>query len=115
MWPATEAALVEEQRTLAAAPAPRWQPAEGPLHLGGCWVCFPRGLSGPGEAGDPAWAAAVTLRSGRQTGRYVETGVAAAAYVPGLMALRAGGLLESVVRGLPGRPDVLLLDATGRD
>jgi deoxyribonuclease V len=115
MWPATEAALVERQRTLAATDPPAWTPPERPLRLGGCWVCFPRGLSGPGQAGDLAWAAAVTLRAGRESGRYVERGAAEASYVPGLMALRAGALLESAVRGLPDLPDVLLLDATGRD
>jgi deoxyribonuclease V len=35
--------------------------------------------------------------------------------VPGLLALRLGGLMELAVRALSRRPDVLLLDATGRD
>ena len=42
-------------------------------------------------------------------------GRAAAAYTPGLLALREGPLLEEVVRGLPRPPDVLLVNATGRD
>jgi deoxyribonuclease V len=41
-----------------------------------------------------------------------ETG---APYEPGLLALREGPLLESAVRALPERPDVVLVDATGRD
>jgi deoxyribonuclease V len=43
------------------------------------------------------------------------TGTAGAAYEPGLLALREGPLLEAAVRALPERPDVLLIDATGRD
>jgi deoxyribonuclease V len=115
VWPTTPAELIEAQQALAAAEPPPWRPPDGPVLLGGAWVCFPRGLSGPGQAGDPAWAAAVTLRGRREAGRYVEHGEAAAGYVPGLMALRAGALLESVVRGLRERPQALLLDATGRD
>jgi deoxyribonuclease V len=40
---------------------------------------------------------------------------AGAAYTPGLLALREGPCLEPAVRGLPWAPDVLLVDATGRD
>jgi deoxyribonuclease V len=36
-------------------------------------------------------------------------------YAPGLLALRLGALLETVVDALPERPDVMLVDATGRD
>jgi deoxyribonuclease V len=43
------------------------------------------------------------------------TGAAGAAYEPGLLALREGPLLEAVVRELPEAPDVLIVDATGRD
>jgi deoxyribonuclease V len=42
-------------------------------------------------------------------------GKAAAPYAPGLLALREGPLLEAAVRGLPVWPDVLLVNATGRD
>jgi deoxyribonuclease V len=45
----------------------------------------------------------------------VVTGKAAAAYVPGSLALREGALLEAAVRALAALPDVLLVDATGRD
>jgi deoxyribonuclease V len=43
------------------------------------------------------------------------TGAAGAAYEAGLLALREGPLLEAAVRGLPELPDVLLVNATGRD
>jgi deoxyribonuclease V len=42
-------------------------------------------------------------------------GEARAPYVPGLLAMREGPVLEAVVRALPTAPDVLLVDATGRD
>lgn len=40
---------------------------------------------------------------------------AGAPYVPGLLALREGPALERAVRALGQRPDVLLVNATGRD
>lgn len=114
MWPTGEAALARAQTMLAAASPPPWTPPPRPV-VGGCWVCFPRGLSGPGAPGDPAWAAAVEMRDGRLLAESAVTGVAGAAYLPGLLALRIGALLEQAVRALPSAPDVLLLDATGPD
>jgi deoxyribonuclease V len=115
MWPTTADELEAVQRALAQARPPSWQVPHRPLRPAGCWVCFPRGGSGPGAAGDPAWAAAAGLDGGRVAGRHVLAGAAGGPYVPGLMALRAGALLESAVRGLPEDPDVVLLDATARD
>lgn len=115
MWPSDAEGLVTAQQTLAEAAPEPWRPGGRTARIGGCWACFPRGFSGPGAAGDPAWVAAVLLHAGRLTDRHVAAGTAAASYVPGLMALRAGALLEDAVRGLRQRPDVLLLDATGRD
>jgi deoxyribonuclease V len=45
----------------------------------------------------------------------VTEGVAGASYQPGILALRIGPLLERAVRALGTRPDVLLVDGTGRD
>jgi deoxyribonuclease V len=45
----------------------------------------------------------------------VVAGAAGAPYEPGLLALRDGALLEAAVRALDAEPDVLLVDATGRD
>jgi deoxyribonuclease V len=42
-------------------------------------------------------------------------GVAGAPYRPALLALRQGPLLAAAVRALPARPEVLLVNATGRD
>jgi deoxyribonuclease V len=38
-----------------------------------------------------------------------------ALYEPGLLALREGALLEAAIRSLPELPDVVLVNATGRD
>jgi deoxyribonuclease V len=108
-WPADTEALGATQCELAAATPPPWLP-DGPIRIGACFVCFARGLAGPGAAGDRAWAAASL---GGET--VVVDGAAGAPYEPGLLALREGALLEAAVRALPGRPDVLLVDATGRD
>ncbi|HET6918280.1 MAG TPA: endonuclease V [Jiangellaceae bacterium] len=103
------------QHVLAAAVPDAWVPPDGQLLVGGCFACFPNGHSGPGAAGEATWAAAVVMRGRQATGHQVMTGSAGAPYEPGFLALRVGALLESVVRDLPERPDVLLIDATGRD
>jgi deoxyribonuclease V len=41
--------------------------------------------------------------------------VAGAAYQPGLLALREGPALGAAMEALPVHPDVVLVDATGRD
>jgi deoxyribonuclease V len=48
-------------------------------------------------------------------GTSVVRGAAGAAYEPGLLALREGRLLETAVRALPGTPEVVIANATGRD
>jgi deoxyribonuclease V len=109
-WPQTAAELAQVQYALAGAALPEWDPQAG-AEIGGCFVCFERGPSGPGEAGDRGWAGAA-LSSGATA---IAAGRAGAAYEQGLLALREGRLLEDAVRALPRRPDVLLVNATGRD
>jgi deoxyribonuclease V len=106
-WPATPEALMAWQEQLAHEAPPRF---EGGGPIGGCFVCFPRDETGPGARGDRAWAGAAV---GADTA--VVTGEAGAPYVPGLLALREGPLLERAVRALPDTPAILLVDATGRD
>jgi deoxyribonuclease V len=109
VWPSTEDELVREQERLAGErPAP-WR-LQDAVSVAGCFVCFPRGQSGPGGPGDHAWSAAAL---GREL--VVVEGKAGAAYRAGLLALREGLLLEAAVRALPESPDALLVDATGRD
>ena len=141
-WPLDARALEALQRRLAReADGAR---AERPLHLparpllGGCFVAFARGEAGPGHPGDRAWAAAATWRPaggtrdegaalrgvrhdrGPRVARDLHEQVVVAdevpaAYEPGLLAMREGQILERAVAALGGRPDVLLVDATGVD
>jgi deoxyribonuclease V len=110
IWPASVGELVEAQARLAREAPPPWLPPRDRVAIGGCFVCFARGKSGPGAAGDPGWAGAVVGDR-----RSIAAGTAGAAYQPGLLALREGPLLESAVRDLGALPDVLLANATGRD
>jgi deoxyribonuclease V len=113
-WPRTEDELARVQDDLAAARPPPWR-SEGELAVGGCIVVFPRGKTGAGDAGDPAWAAAAVIRGRRVVADAVVAGEAGAPYAPGLLALREGPVLEAAVRALATMPEVLLVDATGRD
>jgi deoxyribonuclease V len=108
-WPAGRDDLIREQEAMADASPPPFRP-EGRIAPAGCFVCFGRGGSGPGHAGDPGWAGAAL---GGETA--VAAGAAGAAYEPGLLALREGLLLEAAVRALPAAPEALLVNATGRD
>jgi deoxyribonuclease V len=108
-WPRKREELIEEQELLATLVPETW-PFEPGARIGGVFVCFARGMSGPGETGDPAWAAASLDEE-----TAVVQGEAGAPYEPGLLALREGRLLEAAVRALSEPPDVLLIDATGRD
>lgn len=115
-WPASAVELVAEQERLAAAtPEPWVLPDSRHLRVAGCYVCFPSGIESPGRAGNPAWAAAVLRRPGAEPEIVTVQGEAAAAYTPGLLALREGPLLEAAVRALTHTPAVLLVNATGRD
>jgi deoxyribonuclease V len=113
-WPATAEALIQDQEELGREAPPPWGWTEG-VAVAGCFVCFVRGKSGPGQAGDPAWAGAAIFRGERRGATAVVTGAAGAEYQPGLLALREGPLLEAAVLGLVETPDLLLVNATGRD
>ena len=99
MWPADANSLnAYQQRLATATPEPRTCDAST-ARIGGCWVCFPRGLSGPGTDHDHAWSAAVIMLTGRVKEQQAVTSTARAPYVPGLLALRLGPLVEEAVRG----------------
>jgi deoxyribonuclease V len=113
-WPDSPERLAEEQLALASARPEPWRPVGRLEAAGGCFVCFGRGKVGAGASGDPGWAGAALMR-GERTVTVVARGAAGGPYAPGLLALREGALLEQAVRALPDFPEVLLVDATGRD
>ncbi len=45
----------------------------------------------------------------------IVTGTVGAPYIPGLLALREGSILERALRALEQMPDIVLVNATGRD
>jgi deoxyribonuclease V len=108
--------LLEEQRRLAGLRPEPWRPGAAPLLAAGCFVAFNRGEEGPGRPGDRAWTGAALVREGGEVVATVAVpGETGAAYEPGLLAAREGALLLDALRRLPVRPDVVLVDATGRD
>jgi deoxyribonuclease V len=115
----TEAdALIMEQERLAAVVPTLWRPPDRPIVVAGAFVAFARGEQGPGRAGDHAHVGAAATRDTTELERVVVEGVAGAAYAPGLLAAREGAMLEVALRTLVAtgvQPDVLLIDATGRD
>lgn len=114
-WPSGTEELIAAQDELARATRPQWQPPADLGKVAGCFVCFGRGRSGPGAAGDRGWAAASLVWP---TGEAVTTtvrGLAGAPYEPGFLALREGPLLEAALRALPQEPELLVVNATGRD
>lgn len=106
VWPSTADDLVRVQADLAQAIGPSFTVAEG-MAIGGCFVCF--------DEDDRGWAAAVVMGGGKLLHAAVIAGEASAPYRPGFLALREGPLLEAAVDGVGHEPDVLLVNATGRD
>jgi deoxyribonuclease V len=118
-WPQSDDELVALQYSLAgeaeaALAADPWTLTSRPV-VGGCFVAFPRGETGPGHPGDRAWAAAVACRAGRVLAHAVVERRVPAAYAPGLLSRRQGPVLAAAIQELSVDPDVLLLDATGLD
>ncbi|HLH68514.1 MAG TPA: endonuclease V [Candidatus Dormibacteraeota bacterium] len=115
-WPESVSALIEVQRRLAmAAVEVGWRPGGRPPAVAGVFAVGPRGVGGSGRAGDPGWAAAVVRAGSCTLATATVRGRLHAPYVPGLLALREGPLLERALRALPRTPEVVLVDATGRD
>ena len=115
MWPISGAELIVAQRALARTTPEPWEPPSALMAIGAVVVVFPRHQVGRGARGDPAWAAAAVLRERRVVAEASIATAAAGPYEPGLLALREGPCLEAAMRALTLTPDVLLVDATGRD
>lgn len=115
-WPDTVEELTRVQLELAEAKPEPWRPAcAAELRVGGAFVCFERGRVGPGAHGDHAWAGAAVTQGQLLRAETVLEGSAGAPFLSGWLALREGPLLADVVRRLALLPEVLLVDATGRD
>lgn len=115
-WPRGREELEGLQRALAAMRPEPWEPPER-LTVGAVFAAFST-RSDPSER-ERGWAAAVA--GAAHGGAFVPDAraerafIPGAAYEPGYLALREGPALEAVARALSGLPDVLLVDATGRD
>jgi deoxyribonuclease V len=113
-WPTTAHDLTRLQQALGEMSPERWQPPTTLGRIGACFVCF-EPVQGPGVAGDRGFAgAAVTHRRRLLAGASV-SGPAGGPYLPALLALREGPLLEQAVRALSIVPEVLVVNASGRD
>jgi deoxyribonuclease V len=111
-------ALAHEQARVAALHPPPWTVPNGLIIVAGLFVAFARGEQGPGRAGDRAHVGAAATRDAAELASTVVAGVAGAAYEPGLLAAREGALLVRALEALVTggiAPDVVLVDATGRD
>jgi hypothetical protein len=134
-WPERDEDLVELQGRLATAATSAlatdpWLPGSERPVLGGCFVAYARGDTGPGQPGDRAWAAAVAWRGdpadrgtrssdrhlrGTTTPGYprqaddvltqsIVTARVPSSYVPGLLASREGPILATALASLDLRP-----------
>ena len=113
-WPATADELIRLQQALGELTAEHWQLPTTVLRIGACFVCFER-VQGAGAAGDRGFAGAAVTYRRRLLAGVTSSGPAGGPYRPTLLALREGPLLEQAVRALPIAPDVLVVNATGRD
>ena len=113
-WPATVDELTQLQQALGELTPEPWQPPATVLRIGACFVCFER-VQGAGAAGDRGFAGAAVTHRRRLLAGVSVRGPAGGPYLPALLALREGPLLEQAVRALPIVPEVLVVNATGRD
>lgn len=115
LLPTTRSDLMHAQEDLASARPEPWRWTGSVSKLGGVFVAFARGSSGSGAAHDLCWAAATTLVEGELHAFNVVASHADARYEPGMLFLRSGRPMLEAVQQLSDRPDVLLVNATGRD
>lgn len=114
-WPTSVDELIIEQSRLAAEQRAPWSPPALPPAVGGTFFCSPRNLPSTGARGDRCWAGASVASPHSGVVSVSIVGEAGHAYLPGFLALREGALLEEAVRSLPIRPDILMVNSTGRD
>jgi deoxyribonuclease V len=113
-WPASADDLIQLQQALGELNPERWQPPTTLTRIGACFVCFER-VHEAGGAVDQGFAGAAVTYRRRLLAGVTSSGSAGGPYLPALLALREGSLLEQAVRVLPIAPEVLVVNATGRD
>ena len=116
-WPDERRGLERVQKRLALevdTVEPWHVPRAQPLQVGAVFVALPA-RDYPKSESTLAWAAAVVLEGGDVVATATATSRMRQSYQPGYLALSCGPLFEEVVRALSRRPDVLLVNACGRD
>jgi deoxyribonuclease V len=115
-WPTTVEELEARQTELSQRLVELWHPPrDRPFLVAGAFVCSGRGRTGPGAAGDRSWASAALLEGSRLLEVQTLQGPAQAPFISGALALREGPLLQAALARLSSRPDVIFVDASGRD
>lgn len=112
-WPATAQELIQLQHALGELTMELWRPP-ATFRIGACFICFEQAQEA-GGTGDQGFAGAVVTERRRLLAGKTSSGPAGGPYLPTLLALREGPLLEQAVRALPVVPEVLLVNASGRD
>jgi deoxyribonuclease V len=113
-WPATARELTRLQQALGELTPEPWRPPAALSRIGACFVCFER-VEGAGGAGDRGFAGAAVTHRRRLLAGVSVSGPAGGPYLPARLALREGPLLERAVRALAIVPEVLVVNASGRD
>jgi deoxyribonuclease V len=117
MWPTSDSELEELQRDLArrSRDARPWQwPQHAEPAIGGVFVSLPTTRTA-GAPRNIAWAGAVVMRGHTLLATATCTRRLTRPYHPGYLAVAVGPILEDVVHALPMRPDVVIVNAAGRD
>ncbi len=107
--------MVQEGLASREARLERWRPGGEPVAVGAVFFASATVHGLDGATTEPAWAAAAVVRDGRTLAIAAVSGGAGGPYHPGYLALREGAVLERAVRALDVPPDVLLVNASGRD
>jgi deoxyribonuclease V len=117
MWPTSTRDLERLQRKLARQVDEneqwRWK-GEGEPAIGGVFVSLP-GKRHKDQARDIAWAAAVIMQGHNVVATATATRKLMSPYKPGYLALTVGPILEDVVQALSQPPDIIMVNAAGRD
>jgi deoxyribonuclease V len=117
MWPTSHRDLERVQRKLARRvdEIEPWQwSSKGRPAVGGVYVSLPTNRSGD-QPRDIAWAAAVMMEDHNLVTTATATRKLVRPYRPGYLALTVGPILEDVVQALSLQPDIIIVNAAGRD